>query len=220
MIRQKSNTKKKSYRKSPTKKSYRKSPKKKSYRKSPKKKSYRKSPKKKSYRKKSRMNSERMDRLPDPISEYIYKLSDRSFNKCSNEFLKIKIKNNEEKLYDLIKEIILLNYGEDEKSEHFENLRELTTEKLIKSENIDKWDTKKINIFSWDLSLSELTLLPDSFINLKIEGDLNLANNQLRSLPKYFFDKIKIEGKLNLSGNDFDNEYFRKFKDNIMNNNI
>ena len=167
------------------------------------------------------MNSERMkglmDLLPDPISEYIYKLSDRSFNKRSNEFLKIK--NNEEKLYYLIKEIILLNYGEDEKSENFENLRELTTEKLIRSENIDKWDTKKINIFSWDLSLSELTLLPDSFINLKIEGDLNLANNQLKSLPKYFFDKIKIEGKLNLSGNDFEGKYYMKNKDNIMKNN-
>ena len=160
-----------------------------------------------------------MDLLPDPINEYIYKLSDRSFNKRSNELLKIKIKNNEEKLYDLIKEIILLNYGDDEKSEHFENLRELTTKKLIRSENIDKWDTKKINIFSWDLSRSELTLLPDSFINLKIEGDLNLADNQLISLPKYFFDKIKIEGKLNVSGNDFDSDYFIENKDNIMKNN-
>jgi hypothetical protein len=212
MIRQKSNTKKKSYRKSPKKKSQNR---KTSYRK----KSYRKSHKKKSQnRKTSRMNSKRMKGLPYPIREYIYMLSDRSFDIRSNEFLKIK--NNEKKLDDLIKEIILLNYGEDEKSEHFENLRELTTEKLIRSENIDKWDTKKINIFSWDLSLSELTLLPDSFINLKIEGDLNLANNQLKSLPKDFFSEIKIEGKLNLSGNDFDTEYYRKNKDNIMKNNI
>ena len=212
MIRQKSNTKKKSYRKSPKKKSYRKSPKKKSYRKSPKKKSQNR---KTSRMNSKKMNSKKMKGLPDQIIEYIIQLSDTdiSFNKRSNEFLKIK--NNEKKLDDLIKEIILLNYGEDEKSEHFENLRELTTEKLIRSENIDKWDTKKINIFSWDLSLSELTLLPDSFINLKIEGDLNLANNQLESLPKYFFDKIKIKGKLNLSGNDFKKEYFKENEDNI-----
>ena len=52
----------------------------------------------------------------------------------------------------------------------------------------------------WDLSCTQLTILPDSFCSLVVLGDVDLFGNRLSTLPDQF-GTIRVGGYIGLGGN-------------------
>ena len=73
---------------------------------------------------------------------------------------------------------------------------ELTTEGLMEKATFDEGG----DLQHWDLSDNGLEVLPETFVNITMSGNLNLRKNKLRALP-WTFGSITIGGNCNLSSN-------------------
>jgi hypothetical protein len=150
------------------------------------------------YNSKLRSKNSKMEKMPKDVMGKIFVNTPNSinFSKTSvhNNSLYKEITNENQKKIDYLIED-LLDQNNVTKETLIKNLKIIT-----KDNGTNGWDEERINIFSWDLSKLNLTKLPESFINLKIGGDLYLSANNLESLPNSF-GNIKLFGSLYLNNN-------------------
>ena len=153
------------------------------------------------YNSKIRSKNSKMEQMPNDVIKKFFEHTPNSINfsetSVRNNLLYKKItKENKEKLDILIEDLLDKNVT---KETLLKNLKIIT-----KDNGTNGWDKERINIFYWNLSKLNLTKLPESFINLKIGGDLYLSANNLKSLPKSFGYNLEIGGDLVLSGNQLE----------------